>query len=266
MTLGQNIDKKETVVAYAGRDFNAAERNYSATEREALAVIDGIKRFQSYLYGQKFYVHTDHSTLKLLMSVQDPTGRIACWSLLIQQFDFEIIHRPEISNGNADALSRRPYGTCSLNALSSAGLQTGQIHTFQRKDQEIGEIIDYLANDLLPADNTHTGHVLLAEDVYFLDDNGVLYHVDKHVRKGHKDTHAQLVLPPPLQYEVLVHAHVDVMGGHFKTRQVPLRPTTNSGIVSTGGVCTGMKNIGYARALIVLHRKGLGTIFVHCSS
>ena len=84
MTLHQNIDKKETVVAYAGRDFHAAERNYSATEREALAVIDGIKRFQSYFYGRKFYVHTDHSALKWLMSVQDPTGRIARWSLLIQ--------------------------------------------------------------------------------------------------------------------------------------------------------------------------------------
>jgi len=61
MTLGQNIDKKETVVAYAGRDFNAAEEcNYSCTEREALAVIDGIKCLQSYLCGRKFYVHTDH--------------------------------------------------------------------------------------------------------------------------------------------------------------------------------------------------------------
>ena len=89
LTLGQVIEGKEHVTAYAGRDFNAAERNYSATEREALAVIDGIKRFQAYLYGRKFYIHTDHSALKWLMSIQDPTGRIARWSLLIQQFDFE---------------------------------------------------------------------------------------------------------------------------------------------------------------------------------
>lgn len=44
LTLGQIIDNKETVIAYAGRDFNPAERNCSATERESLAVIDGIKR------------------------------------------------------------------------------------------------------------------------------------------------------------------------------------------------------------------------------
>lgn len=217
LTLGQVIDGKESVVAYAGRDFNTAERNYSATEREALAVIDGIKRFQSYLYGRKFYVHTDHSALKWLMSVQDPTGRIARWSLLIQQFDFEIIHRAGVSNGNADGLSRRPYGTCSLNALSSAGLQVDQISSFQRKDQGIGEIIDYLENNVLPSDNTHAKRVLLSEDIYYLDDNHILYHLDKQGRKGYKDNHAQLVLPPPLRYEVLVHAHDDLMGGHLGT-------------------------------------------------
>lgn len=137
LTLGKIIDGKETVVAYAGRDFNTAERNYSATEREALAVVDGIKHFQAYIYGPKFYVHTDHHALKWFMSVQYPAGRIARRSLLIQQFDFEIIHRAGLANGNADALSRRPYRTCSLIALSSAGLQAHQIHTFQRGDQEI---------------------------------------------------------------------------------------------------------------------------------
>ena len=153
LTLGQIVEGKEVVIAYAGRDFNQAERNYSATEREALAVIDGIKRFQSYLYGRRFYIHTDHSALKWLMSIQDPTGRLARWSLLIQQFDFEIIHRPGKSNGNADALSRRSYGTCDLNAISSAGLQTERISEFQRKDPDLFEIIDYLENDLLPSDN-----------------------------------------------------------------------------------------------------------------
>ena len=217
LTLGQIIDGKETVVAYAGRDFNPAERNYSAIEREALAVIDGIKRFQSYLYGRKFYVHTDHSALKWLMSVQDPTGRIARWSLLIQQFDFEIIHRAGVANGNADALSRRPYGTCSLNALSSAGLQTDQIHVFQRKDQEIGEIIDYLENNCLPSDHAQARRILLAEDVYFLDVNGLLYHLDRQGRKGYKENQAQLVLPPPLRYEVLIQAHDDLAGGHLGT-------------------------------------------------
>ena len=124
------------------------------------------------------------------MSIQDPTGRIARWSLLIQQFDFEIIHRVGVANGNADALSRRTYGTCSLNALSRASLQTDQIYAFQRKDQEIGEIINYLENNCLPSENVQAKRVLLSEDVYFLDDHRLLYHLDRHGRKGYKENHA----------------------------------------------------------------------------
>ena len=45
MCLGQHQNGKEVAIAYAGRDFTAAERNYRATEREALALIEGIKHF-----------------------------------------------------------------------------------------------------------------------------------------------------------------------------------------------------------------------------
>lgn len=220
LTLGQIIDGKDVVIAYAGRDLNRAERNYSATEREALAVIDGIKRFQPYLYGRKFTIHTDHNALKWLMSIKDPTGRVARWSLLIQQFDFDIVHKPGVLNTNADALSRRPYGTCHLNALESAGLQTKQIIEFQRKDPNIGEIIEYLEREQLPADNVRAKRILLTEDVYFLDEHDLLHHLDLTAKRGRKGCHAQLVLPPPLRFEVLVNAHDDLTGGHlgvFKT-------------------------------------------------
>ena len=106
LTLGQIVDCTKRVIAYAGRDLNSAERNYSATEREALAVIDGIKGFQPYLQGQNFTIYTDHNALRWLMSLADPSGRLARWSLLIQQFDFDAVHRPGVVNGNADALSR----------------------------------------------------------------------------------------------------------------------------------------------------------------
>ena len=51
--LGQVIDGKEVVIAYGGRELNSAETRYSTTKREALAVVDGIKKYQPYLTGQK---------------------------------------------------------------------------------------------------------------------------------------------------------------------------------------------------------------------
>lgn len=215
LTLGQIIDGNERVIAYAGRDLNPAERNYSATEREALAVIDGIKRFQPYLQGQKFTIHTDHNALRWLMSLDDPSGRLARWSLLIQQFDFDIIHRPGVVNGNADALSRRPYDSISLNTLEADGFQAKQIFDFQRRDPGLSDIINYLEYDQLPHDNAKAKRILLSEDLYFLDDHNLLYHVDVSDKRGRKGCQAQLVLPPPLRYEVLVNAHDDLAGGHL---------------------------------------------------
>ena len=78
------------------------------------------------------------------MSIDDPTDRIARWSLLIQQFDFNIVNRPGKSHGNADGLSTRLYGTCTLNALESAGIQTQKCLEFQRRDPDLADIIDYL--------------------------------------------------------------------------------------------------------------------------
>ena len=118
MTLGQIQDNREVVIAYAGRNLSPTEQAYSATEREALAVVGGIKKFQPYLYGQRFTVHSDHHALRWLRNIKDVTGRLARWSLFIQQFDFEIKHRPGVNNGNADALSRRPYPSEQVNLHS----------------------------------------------------------------------------------------------------------------------------------------------------
>lgn len=106
--LGQIQNGREAVIGYAGRKLIPAEKNYSVTEREALALIAGIRHFRSYLYGVHFKVFTNHSAVCWLMQLKDPSGRLARWALLLQQYDFEIIHRAGLSNGNADALSRRP--------------------------------------------------------------------------------------------------------------------------------------------------------------
>ena len=67
--IGQMQNGKEVVIAHAGRSLNSIELSYSATEKKALAVIKGIKKFQPYLYGRKFTVHTDHHALKWLMTI-----------------------------------------------------------------------------------------------------------------------------------------------------------------------------------------------------
>ena len=53
-------DGKEHPVAYASRTLNAAEKNYSTTKRECLALIWAVQYFHPYLYNQKeFLIITD---------------------------------------------------------------------------------------------------------------------------------------------------------------------------------------------------------------
>jgi hypothetical protein len=107
--LTQHQEGGEKVIAYASRTLNPAERNYSATELECLAVVWGIRRMRDYLEGYHFTVLTDHQSLRWLQRIEAPTGRLGRWLFELQQFDFDIQYRRGAQNTVADALSREPH-------------------------------------------------------------------------------------------------------------------------------------------------------------
>lgn len=93
-------------VFYFSQRTTQAESRYHSFELECLAVVYSIKRFHVYLAGIHFKVVTDCNSLRLTLDKQTINPRISRWALLLQNYDFEIIHRPGTGMGHVDALSR----------------------------------------------------------------------------------------------------------------------------------------------------------------
>jgi len=110
--LFQVQEGEERVIAYASRSLSKQERNYCVTRKELLAVVFYSKTFRQYLLGRQFLIRTDHLALQWLRTTPEPMGQQARWCEILEEFDFQKVHRPGVKHGNADALSRRPCRQC----------------------------------------------------------------------------------------------------------------------------------------------------------
>ena len=120
-----NVDAQGNIhnVAYASRSLSKVEQKYSQTEREALAVVWGCEKFHLYLVGTKLTIVTDHKALEIIYNTKSKMpARIERWGLRLQQYDFDIQHRPGVGNP-ADVLSRQPLHHCSENNASNVADQ-----------------------------------------------------------------------------------------------------------------------------------------------
>ena len=81
--LGQRVEGKPYVVYYASKTLNEAQRNYTTTEKEILAVVYALDKFRAYLVGSNIIIFTNHLALKYLLTKQNAKARFIIWVLLL---------------------------------------------------------------------------------------------------------------------------------------------------------------------------------------
>nr|KYP35181.1 Retrovirus-related Pol polyprotein from transposon opus [Cajanus cajan] len=117
VVLAQRVDKLPRVIYYASRTLDAAQENYTTTEKELLAIVFALDKFRAYLLGSRVIVYTDHATLKYLLKKAESKPRLIRWMLWLQEFDLDIRDRSGAQNLVADHLSKIERAQDSVDVL-----------------------------------------------------------------------------------------------------------------------------------------------------
>ena len=130
--LSQGPIGRELPIAYASRTLVNAEKNYSTTEKELLAIVWGCRQFTHYLYGRKFTILTNHKPLTWVFNVKDPSSRLLKWRLKLEEYNYDVIYKPGTKNTRADALIRINMTEVKPITEISSALTGGKKGTFCR--------------------------------------------------------------------------------------------------------------------------------------
>lgn len=168
-----------------------------------------VLKFRSYLYGRPFQVVSDHHSLCWLTSLRNPSGRLARWSLRLQEFDITVVYKSGRQHSDADCLSRAPvtpaddeeYDIPFLGAVNTTTMSQKQ-----REDPELRPLIDFLEGQTSSVPKAFTRGLSS-----FSLRNNVLF---KRNFTPNGNAHL-LVVPATLRNEILQACHDEPTAGHL---------------------------------------------------
>lgn len=227
-------DGTERVIAYASRVLTRPERNYCVTRRELLAVVTFVQHFRPYLLGRQFLLRTDHGSLTWLSNFKEPEGQLARWLERLQEYNFNIIHRPGRKHQNADSLSRRPCTQCgresheedpapeviTVEQMAPILVEKSpeELRQKQLSDGPIRFVLQAIEKGEKPKGEDVRSQGPTAQRLSQLwkkltVEKGVLWRRYEDV--SGTSTWLQLVVPQSLREEILQNLHAGTLGGHL---------------------------------------------------
>ena len=211
----QQEDGTVRPLAFISRTLTTGEKSYASSELECAAVIYALKKFRHYCLGSPVLCITDNSAVSYIMKTKTPSGRLARWSLLLQDFNIVFKHRPGTENHTADCLLRAPINALLPNVPPEASFHRPEKSLLptktrmvdeQNKDEKLGPIIAFKTRGELPKDPIFQKKVE-REASHFVYINGLLY----KLRENNKRL---LAIPRALVPTMLFAFHESMFSNH----------------------------------------------------
>ncbi|RVW86275.1 Transposon Ty3-I Gag-Pol polyprotein [Vitis vinifera] len=193
-----------------------AQRNYTTTKKELLAVVFALDKFRAYLVGSFIVVFTDHSALKYLLTKQDAKARLIRWILLLQEFNLQIRDKKGVENVVADHLSRLviahdSHGLPINDDFPEESLMSIEITPWY------SHIVNYLVIGEVPSEWSAQDkkHFFAKIHAYYWEEPFLFkYCADQIIRK---------CVPEQEQSGILSHCHDSACGSHFASQKTAMR-------------------------------------------
>jgi len=192
-------------VGYFSKKLNSTECRYSATDKEALAVLLTCRNFHHYLWGNRFTVVTDHQPLTSIFKRKTKSPRMNRWILEMREYNYEIQYVKGKYNYVADQLSRPVRVIQRSPDVTWLGSTKEEFRDYQREEIKWRELVEYLEGGRVP---TKRYHKTILDQFVVMEE--ILYYVRE---KTDGSLQYCLVVPQRLKGKALQHVHE--ISGHL---------------------------------------------------
>ncbi|XP_074314310.1 uncharacterized protein LOC141649522 [Silene latifolia] len=197
--LGQREGKVAHVIQYASSLLNDAQRNYTTTEKEFLAVVYAIEKFRAYLLGAKVIIYTDHKSIRQLVDKKDTKARLMRWVLLLSEFDIEIKDKQGSANVVADHLSRLHINEDLVKTMGvvDGSLPLESLYSMKAVEPWYANLVNYMVTNKFPTSfSSSQRNRLKADSRFYIWDDPYLWKMcqDQVIRRCVPDVEIPSIL------------------------------------------------------------------------
>ena len=145
--IGAVLQQNRRPIAFFSQALGPKNQALSTYERELIAIVHAVRKWQNYLQGRHFIIKTDHSSLKYFLGQRTNTQFQQKWVSKLLGFDYEIQYRSGNENIVADSLSRIPnhHNNVSGNTMVLAAISYpyfGWMDELRRYNESDAWIVD----------------------------------------------------------------------------------------------------------------------------